>query len=185
VNEHVQGAGTVDAPSGFGPWGRRLLTASRTVAVIGSLVFVALVAMSIVNIVGRKLAAAPIPGDVEILQMCAAFATASFFGYCHLVGGDVKVDFFTSRARSGVIRALDAFGSVMFGAVGSVLAWRSLAGALAVRSAGETSVILGWPVWVAQMLMVPGFVLMGLAGFYMAGVYLRMPVARAAHEAAA
>jgi uncharacterized protein (DUF983 family) len=60
-----------------------------------------------------------------------------------------------------------------------------LVGALAVRSAGETSVILGWPVWVAQMLMVPGFVLMGLAGFYMAGVYLRTPAARAAHEAAA
>ena len=27
----------------------------------------------------------------------SAFAAASFFAYCHLNGGDVKVDFFTER----------------------------------------------------------------------------------------
>jgi len=39
---------------------------------------------------------------------------------------------------------------------------------LARREVGETSAILGWPVWVAQILMVPGFVLLALAGLYMA-----------------
>jgi len=182
MHEPVEGSTPLGHLQGFGPWGRRLLTVSRVVAVIGALVFVALVAMSIVSIVGRKLASSPVPGDVEILQMCAAFATASFFAYCHLVGGDVKVDFFTSRASAGAVRVLDAFGSFLFGSVGSVLAWRSLVGALAVREAGETSVILGWPVWVAQVLMVPGLVLMGLAGFYMAGAYLRAPADRKHHE---
>ena len=35
--------------------------------------------MSIVSISGRKLFSAPVPGDVEMLQMCAAFASSSFF----------------------------------------------------------------------------------------------------------
>jgi len=39
---------------------------------------------------------------------------------------------------------------------------------------GETSAVLGWPVWLAQALMVPGFVLLALAGFYLAGHRIRM-----------
>ena len=83
----------------------------------GGLVFVALVAMSIVSIVGRKLFAWPVPGDVELLQMCAAFASSAFFAYCHLVGGDVKVDFFTHNLAPRKVALLDAFGSLLVGLV--------------------------------------------------------------------
>lgn len=159
---------------GFGVAGRALLAVSRATALAGAAVFVALVVMSVVSIMGRKLASAPIPGDVEILQMSAAFACATFFAYCHLVGGDVKVDFFTAKLPAPAIAGLDAFGSALYALVGGALAWRTLAGALTVRASGETSVILAWPMWVAQVLMVPGFVLMMLAGLYMLGVHVRL-----------
>ncbi len=182
MNEPIPGAGPSAAPAGFGPAGRLLLAASKALALAGGAVFVALVAMSIVSIVGRKLAAAPLPGDVELLQMCAAFACASFFAYCHLIGGDVKVDFFTARCTHRTVRRLDAIGSLLFAAVGAALAWRSAAGALATQEAGETSVILGWPLWIAQMLMVPGFAMMALAGLYMIGAHLRTPAVGEAVE---
>lgn len=166
----------------LGPVGRPLLLASKAMALAGGLVFVVLVVMSIVSIVGRKLASAPVPGDVEVLQMCAAFACASFFAYCHLAGGDVKVDFFTAKASLRTVHLLDAFGSLLFGLVGAALAWRSWVGAMGVQEAGETSVILGWPVWVAQVLMVPGFVLMALAGAYMAVLHLRRAAAGVAAQ---
>ncbi len=98
-----------------GPYGRALLAVSQGFAIAGGLVFVGLVVMSIVSIVGRKLASSPVPGDVEVLQMCAAFAAASFFAYCHLIGGDVKVDFFTANARARTIHWLDTFGSLLVG----------------------------------------------------------------------
>lgn len=151
----------------FGPLGRQLLAASKVSAIAGGLIFVAIVIMSIVSIVGRKLFSAPVPGDVEMLQMAAAFASASFFAYCHLNGGDVKVDFFTAKASATTVHRLDALGSLLVGLFGAVITWRSAVGALSVRAAGETSMILGWPVWVAQILMVPGFLLLALAGFYM------------------
>jgi TRAP-type C4-dicarboxylate transport system permease small subunit len=156
-----------------GPVGRRLLAASRALALAGGAIFLLLVAMSVVSIVGRKLFSMPVPGDVELLQMTAAFACACFFAYCHLVGGDVKVDFFTSRLPARATHRLDAIGSLLYGLIGAILAWRSLAGALSVRDAQETSVILGWPVWIAQILMVPGFVLMACAGFCMAWHHVR------------
>lgn len=161
------------ADTGFGPGGRLLLAASKYLAIAGGLVFVGLVVMSIVSITGRKLFAAPVPGDVEVLQMCAAAASACFFAYCHLTKGDVKVDFFTHNLPAAKIAALDAFGSLLVGLFGALLAWRTGAGAFSVKEAGETSAILGWPVWVAQALMVPGFALLGLAGFYMLVLHCR------------
>ena len=176
MQEPIPGAGPGLTPHAFGQVGKVLFSATKVSAILGGLVFVAIVAMSIVSIVGRKLLAMPVPGDVEMLQMAAAFASASFFAYCHLNGGDVKVDFFTARASAATVHRLDALGSLLVGTFGALITWRAGAGAMAIRSAGETSMILGWPVWIAQALMLPGFLLLALAGFYMAGVHLRLSV---------
>jgi TRAP-type C4-dicarboxylate transport system permease small subunit len=181
--EAGSGAPSPSAPpsppmSRFGRW---LMTAARAMAIAGGAVFVALVAMSIVSIVGRKLFAWPVPGDVELLQMCAAFASSSFFAYCHLIGGDVKVDFFTHNAKPSTVNRLDAFGSLLVGLFGALIAWRTAAGAIALKEVGETSAVLAVPVWIAQMLMVPGFVVLALAGLYMCGHRL-VAAAQAPHE---
>lgn len=151
----------------FGTWGRVLLALSKWAAIAGGVVFSALVLMSIVSIVGRKLFATPVPGDVELLQLCSAFAAASFFAWCHLNQGDVKVDFFTHKSSPRVVHTLDAMGSLLVGLFGALIAWRTAVGALSVKANGEETMILGWPLWIGQMLMVPGFVLLALAGLYM------------------
>ena len=174
MQEPVPGAAAVSASSAFGPAGKWLFDAAKVSAIVGGLVFVAIVIMSIVSIVGRKLYSAPVPGDVEMLQMAAAFASASFFAYCHLNGGDVKVDFFTAKASAATTHRLDSFGSLLVGLFGALITWRAGADALAIKQTGETSMILGWPVWVPQALMVPGFLLMALAGFYMASRHWRL-----------
>lgn len=151
---------------------------AKCLAIAGGLVFVGLVAMSIVSITGRKLFSWTVPGDVELLQMCAAFAASAFFAYCHLVNGDVKVDFFTHSATPWKIAAMDAFGSFLVGVFGALIAWRTAAGALSVKEAGETSAIIGFPVWIAQGLMVPGFILLAVAGFYLCARNLRIAANR-------
>jgi TRAP-type C4-dicarboxylate transport system permease small subunit len=150
-----------------GPYGRVLFALAKWFAYGGGLIFIALVLMSVVSIVGRKLFGAPVPGDVEVLQMAAAFASATFFAYCHLMHGDVKVDFFTANMTSGRRLLLDSAGSLLIGLIGALLAWRTGVGALSLKEAGESSAVLDVPVWIAQALMVPSFVLLALAGFYM------------------
>ena len=170
----------LEAPlaAGFGAGGRMLLAVCKAAAVVGSLVFTALVVMSIVSITGRKIWSTPVPGDVELLQMCSAFAAASFFAYCHLNRGDVKVDFFTDRLPARAVHSLDAIGSLLVGLFGALIAWRTGAGAGMLKAAGETSMILGLPLWLGQALMVPGFVLLALAGFYTCAWHLRRAVRR-------
>jgi len=166
----------IDAPTdglSYGPAGRALLAASKYLAIAGGLVFVGIVIMSIVSITGRKIAASPVPGDVEMLQMCAAFAASAFFAYCHLINGDVKVDFFTHNMAPRKVHAMDAFGSLLVALFAALIAWRTAVGAIAIKDVGETSAILGWPVWIAQILMVPGFVMLAAAGAYTCALHLR------------
>lgn len=169
----IQEHGEASSALRFGPLGNALLVLSKWLSVAGAVVFIGLVLMSIVSIVGRKLASSPVPGDVEILQLCASFATATFFAYCHLVGGDVKVDFFTVNAKPRVRHGMDAFGSLLVAVFGFVVAWCTALSALSVKAAGETTMILGWPLWVGQALIVPGLVLLGLSGLYMAALHVR------------
>ena len=167
----------VPPPAGARPdpglYGRALQAACKAAAIAGALVFVALVLMSIVSIGGRKIASMPVPGDVEMLQLCAAFASSSFFAWCHLNQGDVKVDFFTEWMAARQVHALDSLGSALVGGFGALIAWRTAVGSVALRAAGETTMILGAPIWLGQALMVPGFVLLALAGFYRAAWHVR------------
>lgn len=162
----------------FGPFGNLLLKLSRALALGGGLVFMGLVIMSLVSVVGRKLFSFAVPGDVEVLQMCAALALSTFFAYCHLIHGDIKVDFFTHKMAPHKVALLDCLGSLMVGLFGALIAWRTAAGALALKEVGETSAILSWPVWIPQALMVPGFVLLAVAGFYMSIHQLRLALWR-------
>jgi len=166
-----------DPPAGstseFGPFGRVLLAVSKTAAAAGGLVFVAIVGMSIVSIVGRKLFSMPVPGDFELVEMGSAVGASYFFAYCHLNRGDVKVDFFTQHWSAAKVMSLDAIGSLLIGLFASVIAWRTTVGAISLREVGESSAILDWPMWIVRLAMVPGFVLMALAGFYMAVHFVR------------
>jgi len=160
----------------FGPVGNFLLGVSRKLALLGGLIFLALVVMLVVSVVGRKLFSFVVPGDVEVLQMYAALGSSMFFAYCHMVQGDIKVDFFTHNMTPYKVAFLDSFGSLMVGLFGVIIAWRTAAGAITIKEVGETSAILAWPVWIPQALMVPGFVLLAIAGFFMCGHKLRQAV---------
>ena len=156
------------ASAGFGPVGRGLLLLCKVGSVLGGLIFVALVVMSIVSIVGRKLASAPVPGDLELMQMGSAVGAAAFFAYCHMTRNDVKVDFFTQNLPERASRRLDAVGALLLAAMCALLSWRTSVGALSVREAGETSMILDLPMWWAYASLAPGLALTALVALVQA-----------------
>lgn len=167
------GASEASATPAFGPWGRRLYGWTRAFAIAGGFGFIALVAMSIVSIVGRKLAAAPVPGDIEIMQMGTAVASAAMLAYCEMEHHHLRVDFFTAGLSTAARHRLDALSHLLLAVVATVIAWRTGAGAASLKEAGEASMLLLWPVWTVVAAMVPSFALLALAGLYNAGFYWR------------
>lgn len=154
-----------------GPIGQGLFLLTKFFAIAGGLMFLALVAMSLVSIIGRKLAAAPVPGDIEMMQMGTAVGSAAMLAYCEMVRHHLRVDFFTANISAANKNRLDGFSHFLVAAVGALMAWRTTAAALSLREAGETSMMLSWPVWPAVMMLVPSFAMLAVAGFYNAAVY--------------
>jgi len=162
-----------------GPWGMRLLAVSRLFALAGGVLFIALIAMSLVSIVGRKLFSLPVPGDFEILQMGAAVAAATFFAYCQMTDGHVRVDFFTNWLPRRLRAFLDGLATLLMSAVALLISWRTAVGAVSSLESGEASLMLGWPGWIAIALIVPSFVLFATTGLYIAARRFRIVLGEA------
>jgi TRAP-type C4-dicarboxylate transport system permease small subunit len=145
----------------------------RGLAILGGLVLFAMVLMSVGSIVGRAAFSAPILGDFELVQVGCTICVAAFLPYCQLRGGNIIVDFFTTRAPARVQSRLDAFGALLVAVSMAVVAWRTWAGAISIKAAGETTMLLGVPIWIGYALMVPGFIATALVALYMAHVSWR------------
>ena len=150
--------------------GRTLEFLCKALALAGGAVLAALTLMSVVSIGGR-IAGRPIQGDFELVQFGCAIAIALFLPYCQLKRANIIVDFFTARANARTQRALDASGSLLLAAALGLLAWRTGAGTLAMEAGGETSMIMGVPLWYAYAAMTPGFGLAALTGVYTAWLH--------------
>jgi TRAP-type C4-dicarboxylate transport system permease small subunit len=132
---------------------------ARAFAFAGSALLVVITGMSVVSIAGRALLGVPVPGDFELVQVGCGAAIAAFLPYCQLQRGNIIVDFFTTRASPRVQGALDAVGAVLVAVVLALLAWRAAAGMVAVRAAGEVSMIVGFPIWIGYAAIVPSLAL--------------------------
>jgi TRAP-type C4-dicarboxylate transport system permease small subunit len=135
-------------------------------ALSGGFVFVALVVMSIISIVGRKLFSAPIEGDMELLMMGAAVGSAAFLPVCEMHDHHIKVDALTTWMTERSRAALDAVAHALMLLASIVFTWRTVLYTLECHENMEVSALLLVPVWQPVVLMVPSFALLAAAALY-------------------
>ena len=143
---------------------------SAGAALLGGALLTAIALMSVASIVPRSLGMQPIQGDFELVQVGLAICVSLLLPWCQLQGGNITVDFFTARMRKRWQRRLDAIGSGLFATVMALVAWRTGAGAVALEAAGETTMLLGLPLWIGYAAMTPGFALTAAAALHSAAV---------------
>jgi TRAP-type C4-dicarboxylate transport system permease small subunit len=146
-------------------------------AAIGGLVLVAMAAMTVVSVVGRALFSHPILGDVELVQLGGAVVVSSFLPYTQFRRANIIVDFFTTRTRERTQRLLDGVGTLLYTGVLTLVTWRVGAGALDMHASGESSMLMGLPLWWPYALMLPGLALCVVIGAWQTIGLLRHPVA--------
>jgi TRAP-type C4-dicarboxylate transport system permease small subunit len=115
--------------------------------------------MVVTSVSARALLGRPIQGDVELTQFAIGLCISLCLPWCQLRGANIVVDFFTQRLPAARIRQLDALGTALVALMCALLAWRTGVGALAVRQAQETTMILELPMWWAYASLAPGLAL--------------------------
>ena len=145
-----------------------LIMAGKTMAISGGMLFIALIAMSLVSIIGRKLGFGSVTGDIELMQAGTAVAATAFLPYCTLLGEHIKVDFFTENMRDSLKRPIDGVAEVLFAIVSGVLVWRTILSAIATHESEEVTTLVSLPLWIPTALLVPGLFLMMVCAAYRA-----------------
>ena len=135
-------------------------------ALSGGFVFVALVVMSIVSIVGRKLFSAPIDGDMELLMMGAAVGSAAFLPACEMHDHHIKVDALTTWMSVQARAALDTVAHALLMVAAIAISWRTALYTHECYENTEVSALLLIPLWQPVILLVPSFALLAAAAFY-------------------
>ncbi|MBL1267580.1 MAG: TRAP transporter small permease [Halomonas sp.] len=158
---------------------RSLETPCRVAAISGGLLVAALAIITVVSILGRWLASAPIlselpilewvgpiTGDYELVEMGTAIAVFLFLPYCHLRGGHVTVDLLVMHAPPMVQRLLAVVAETLFLVVAGLMTWRLYHGLLDKRRYMETSMLLDIPLWWGYVGGLVGFALLTLVCLY-------------------
>jgi TRAP-type C4-dicarboxylate transport system permease small subunit len=151
-----------------GPVGHLLRALCQASAVLGGVLLIGMALMTLASVAGRALFSSPIQGDVELVQLACAIALACFLPYTQWQGGNIIVDFFTTRASAATRGRLDAAGALLLGLVAAILCWRTAAGSMAAYESQETSMLIAIPIWIPYLLMAPGLLLTALVSFFIA-----------------
>lgn len=118
--------------------------------------------VSAVSIVGRSFWSTPILGDFELVEIGMAVSGSLFLAYCQATRGHIVVDFFTLRAGPRTVLWLDRAGSLLMAMALLVVAWRTTVGCADIARSGETSMLMGIPIWIGYAAAIPGVCFAGL-----------------------
>ncbi|QEM82233.1 TRAP transporter small permease [Halomonas binhaiensis] len=157
----------------------------QVLALIGGALIVALAVMTVISILGRWLSSvgwissssalswvSPVIGDYELVEMGTAIAVSLFLPYCHLRGGHVSVDLLVMHAPKRVQYLLTFIAEILFLLATGIMTWRLYHGLLDKQSYGETSMLLGIPLWWGYALGVIGMAMLTLVCLYRVAISL-------------
>jgi TRAP-type C4-dicarboxylate transport system permease small subunit len=170
---------------------RFFLNLSRVFAYLGGLMLTALVLMTCLSVVGRKLndmlhgmvanevmpglanwfleaGVGVIKGDYELIEAGIAFSIFAFLPLCQITSGHAAVDIFTEKLPKRTNRVLRAVTEVVFAAVLVLIAVQLTSGMFSKLRSGQTTFLLQFPLWWAYALSLTGAVAAAVVGVYMA-----------------
>jgi TRAP-type C4-dicarboxylate transport system permease small subunit len=131
----------------------------RYVAYLGGGLLLATTPVTLASVMSRYFLNRPLMGDFEIVQTAVAACIACFLPYCQIQGGNIIVDFFTTGASERARRLMDSLGAVLLAGMMLLLGWRGALGGAGMFETGETTMLMGIPVWITYAAIVPGFLL--------------------------
>jgi TRAP-type C4-dicarboxylate transport system permease small subunit len=107
----------------------------------------AILAMTIVDIIGRSAFKTPLPGTVEVTSMLLVFVVFLAVAHSEDMGDHITIDLIYERVGKGAKRFLDVFSDLLTIAVMSLMAFQLYHFGFRNLDSGAETPVLDWPVW--------------------------------------
>lgn len=166
---------------------RLMMRLSNALALFGGLILLALVAVTVISVVGRaantiahfdfvetKLPLlntffsgfGPIIGDFELVEAGVAVAIMAFLPICQMTRGHASVELFTHFLPSRISLLLAMMWEALFAFVLIIITWRLFVGTSDKLRYGETTFMLQFPIWWGYALCAAIAVLASIVAVY-------------------
>ena len=131
--------------------------------IVGVLFLLAMMMMTVVDVIMRYFFHRPIIGSVEIsivLMVCVVFLCMA---WCTLNDGHIRVDIITGKLSKKGRLILNGFDNILTFVLALLIAWRSFLEAVSVKDMEVTSPLLGIPRYPFVFVTALGFLLLFFA----------------------
>ncbi len=106
---------------------------------------VAMLALTLLDVIGAKLFRWPVPGSFEITELLGLVIIAFALPYTQVLRGHIEVEFFEERLPERVRRIVATFISLFGVVLFAVLTWQMFDFALTIQLAGRTTATMYIP----------------------------------------
>lgn len=138
---------------------------ARIWAGLGASALALLVAVTAYDVVAGKLAGKPLAGTYELAAILAGISIFAFFPYAQIKRAHVTVDLFMKYAGNRLNGLVMALSSLAFLILALFLVWRMTLGGIDIWRYGETTPILGLPLWWPYPIVLLSLLLWALSAF--------------------
>ncbi len=156
--------------------GTAVETLARYGVFAGALALVLIALITLASIVGRAfipLGLRPLAGQVELVEAGMVFAVCAFLPWAHLKRGHASVAIFTGLLGFRANRVIDFLTDFLLLTLACLLTWRHFHGLVDKMTFGETTFLLGLPLW-----WVYGGAMFGLVIWIIVGLWASLNSAR-------
>lgn len=141
-------------------WIRKL---SGTMNAVSSLALLALMLMTVADILSRKITGASIVGVVELSEYLMVILVYSALARCEVMNRNVRVDIFTARMGGRVIAATGRLSSLVGCLLFALTAAATFSYAVSIQASGEESMDLQIAKYPFALLTAAGCAALSLA----------------------
>lgn len=130
----------------------------KTLALLGGLGIISILAMTVVSILGRNFFGSPILGDFELIGLVSGISAFLFLPYCHQHSSHVQVDLLAQFLPSYIGRSIEFF----FAIASFLMTFLFTLGGIESYQSQEYTPILSLPLWISYPFSIFSFFILGI-----------------------
>ena len=132
---------------------RKLFRLEGWLNLAGGLLILAVMLLSVANILGRKFFNMPVPGFIDWLVQAVPLIAFLGIGYCQRLGGHIRMDLVVGKLRRRVLWMFELLSVMLIAALTILLIYGSWNHAERAISIGDSTIDINLPTWPVKLVV--------------------------------